>query len=92
MTLTQLHGAVARATGESIGLIRTLGFGLVAERPDDLEPEDVGLVVACPHCRRPVLYPGMTPDGSPVMAECPGCDVYFLAPPERVDVTAAVGA
>jgi len=86
MTQAQLHTAVARATGEPIGLIRDLGFGLLSERPDDLAPEDVALMVACPHCRRPVPYPGVAGDGALTMAECLDCDVYFYAPPGRIDV------
>jgi hypothetical protein len=90
MTQQQLHTAVARATGEPIGLIRNLGFGLVAEGADDLEPEDLALVVACPHCRRRVPFPGMAGDGALTMAECLDCDVYFYAPPDGVAVASTV--
>jgi hypothetical protein len=83
---------VARATGETIALVRKLGFGLMTEQPDDLEPEDVNLVVACPHCRRHVPYPGMTRDGALAMAECAGCDVYFFVRPDSVAVASAIGA
>jgi hypothetical protein len=92
MTQSQLHLAVAQATGETIALIRTLGFGLVTEAPDDLEPEDLGLVAACPHCRCQVPYPGMTRDGALVMAECVQCDVYFHVPPEKVAVASVACA
>jgi hypothetical protein len=92
MTRAQLHGAVAHATGETIALIRKLGFGLMTEQPDDLEPEDVNLVVACPHCRCQVPYPGITRDGALAMAECAGCDVYFYVRPDRVSISSPVCA
>jgi hypothetical protein len=77
MTRTQLICSVASVTGESLRTVRARGFGLVAENPDDPDPEDLRLVLDCPFCRRAVPYPGVAIDGSLPMAECPGCDVYF---------------
>src|SRR5262245_52753752 len=77
MTQRQLENAVADATGESLGLVRGLGFRLVAPGRDGLEREDPVLAVLCPSCRRSVAYPGPVPDGSLPLAECLGCDLYF---------------
>jgi hypothetical protein len=90
MTRAQLHGAVARATGETIALIHKLGFGLITEQPDDLEPEDVSLVVDCPRCHQRVPYPGIAGDGALAMAECAECDVYFYVRPDTVAIASAV--
>ena len=68
MTHTQLHRAVASATGDSIRTIRALGFRIV---PD---PEGT---VRCPTCGQPVPHPGFARDGTPALAECLGCDSYF---------------
>jgi hypothetical protein len=87
MTQTQLIHSVAFATGESLRTIHGLGFRLVTDSPDDLEPEDLHLVVDCPFCRVPAPYPGLACDGSLPMAECLGCDVYF--PFEADEVYAA---
>jgi hypothetical protein len=88
VTRHQLDRAVARATGESLRTVRALGFGMLEARPAP-RPEGLTLVADCPHCRRPVPYPGRAADGSPVLAECPGCDLYFEPRPETVYATAA---
>ncbi len=80
MTRTQLHRAVASATGDTLRTIRSLGFCLV----DD--PEDS---IACPICGQAVPHPGFARDGKPVLAECLACDIYFdpdhgVAPPALV--------
>ena len=77
MTQMQLDRQIARITGEPLSTVNTLGFSVIAEQPDDLEPEDVELVLDCPFCRRPVPYPGPAGDGSETLAECDRCDVYF---------------
>jgi hypothetical protein len=78
VTQAQLDSAVADATGESVRIVRHLGFGIVAREGGDLEPEDdLRLVVDCPFCRRPVPFPGRTRDGSLPVGECESCDVYF---------------
>jgi hypothetical protein len=68
MTRTQLHRAVASATGDTIRTIRALGFRIVGD------PEHT---VECPTCGQPVPHPGFAGDGKPAMAECPACDSYF---------------
>ncbi len=77
MTQMQLDRQIARITGDPLSTVDTLGFSVIAEGPDDLEPEDVELVLDCPFCRRPVSYPGLAGDGSEALAECDRCDVYF---------------
>ena len=56
MTQAQLNHAVARATGETITTIRSMGFKLVPDEidePDDAEEDYLWL--DCPFCRSPVL-------------------------------------
>ena len=77
MTQAQLEDEVADATGESRDLIHTLGFSLVSDDRTDPHPEALYLVIDCPHCRGPALFPGQFPDGSTPLAECPGCDALF---------------
>jgi hypothetical protein len=88
MTQTQLSYSVAFVTGETLRTVRDRGFSLVAENPDDLEPEDLRLVLDCPFCRTAVPYPGLASDGSLPMAECLDCDVYF---PFALDEVYAAG-
>jgi hypothetical protein len=77
VTQAQIDHEVAGATGEPVGLIHRLGFGVLADERTDPHPEALYLVVDCPHCRRPALYPGQLADGSYPMAECPTCDAFF---------------
>ena len=84
MTQTHLISSVASATGESLRTIHGLGFNLVTESPDDLEPENLHLVVDCPFCRTSLPYPGLVGDGSLPMGECLSCDVYFPFESEEV--------
>jgi len=88
MTQAQLNCSVASITGESLCTVRALGFGLVIEDPDDLDPEDLRLVVDCPFCRKPVPYPGDVCNDSLPLAECPDCDVEF---PFEVDEVYVAG-
>ena len=87
MTQQQLDRTVARKTGESLRTIRHLGFGIEAGPPQDLEPEDLHLAVACPFCDRPCDLPA---DPATLLAECDACDVEFDFDPH--DVYAAAGA
>lgn len=84
MTQSQLNHAVAATTGESLHTIEHLGFGLLAPRVRDLEPEDLCLVLDCPFCRQPVAYPGAAQSGAPALAECDHCDVFFDFDPDEV--------
>jgi hypothetical protein len=77
MTQAQLNHRIAERTGESLAMIRRLGFSLVTERQDEPGPEDLRLVLHCPFCRSQVPYPGRAGDGSQPLAECTDCDVYF---------------
>jgi hypothetical protein len=86
MTQAQLDSQIARITGESLTEIHLLGFSLVPDDQDDLEPETVQLVLDCPFCRRPVPYLGLASDGSETMAECDRCDVYFGYDAEEIYV------
>jgi hypothetical protein len=77
MIQTQLDRAIAARTGERLARIRHHGFSLMNERRDEPTADDLRLVVHCPFCNGQVPYPGRSGDGSNVLAECPGCDVYF---------------
>ena len=77
MTQAQLNHRIAERTGESLAVIRRLGFNLVTERRDQPGPEDICLVLHCPFCGDQVPYPGRSRDDSKALAECPGCDVDF---------------
>ena len=92
MTQAQLVCAVARRTGESIHTVRHLGFGPLAQRPRDLEPEDLRLVLDCPFCGAAVPYPGRARDGSSALAECDHCDVAFDFADDEVYVAHAIAA
>jgi hypothetical protein len=89
MTQAQLDNQIANITGEPLTRAHFLGFGLITEQQDDLEPEDVKLVLDCPFCGRPVPYPGRSTDGSEAMAECDRCDVYFGFDPDEIYTVAA---
>jgi hypothetical protein len=84
MTRSQLDGAVAQATGESLFTVRRLGFSLMNGEPAPLDPEDLCLVIDCPFCGRAVPHPGPARDGSPTLAECFTCDVYFDYAPDEI--------
>jgi hypothetical protein len=77
MTRAQINRQIAAQTGESLAVIRRLGFQLRPERHEEPAAEELRLVVHCPFCREPVAYPGRSRDGSTPMAECGACDVYF---------------
>jgi hypothetical protein len=77
MTRAQLNHSIADRTGESLSLIRRLGFSLVAKRPREPRTEDIRLVLHCPFCNRQVPCPGCSGDGSKALAECRDCDVEF---------------
>jgi len=84
MTQSQLDGAVALATGESLRHVHRLGFSLLTRDPGDLEPEDLRLALDCPFCGTAVPYPGVAGDGTPALGDCPRCDVYFDFDPAEV--------
>jgi hypothetical protein len=77
MTRTQLNARIAARTGESLAVIRRLGFQLKAEPQEEPAAEEIRLVVHCPFCRGQVPYPGRSRDGSAALAECAACDVDF---------------
>ena len=77
MTRNQLNHCVATRTGESLAVIRRLGFQLKSGPREEPIAEELRLIVHCPFCRGAVAYPGRARDGSAAMAECAACDVYF---------------
>ena len=77
MTRAQLDTRIAARTGESLAVIRRLGFQIKSELREEPATEELRLVVHCPFCRGAVPYPGRSRDGSATLAECPGCDVDF---------------
>ncbi len=77
MTRTQLNSRIAARTGESVSVIRRLGFQLKSQPCEEPVTEEIRLVVHCPFCSGQVPYPGRSRNGSNALAECHGCDVYF---------------
>ena len=77
MTGAQLNTRIAARTGESLAVIRRLGFQLKPAPQEEPAAEEIRLVVHCPFCRGQVPYPGRSRDGAAAMAECATCDVYF---------------
>jgi hypothetical protein len=77
MTRAQLNTRIATRTGESLSVIRRLGFQLKTEPLEEPIAEKLRLVVHCPFCGEQVPYPGRTRDGSGALAECQDCDIYF---------------
>ncbi len=77
MTSAQLNHRIATHTGESLAVIRRLGFQVVSVLDEEPTTEDITLVVHCPFCRNAVAYPGRSSDGSTAMAECDACDIFF---------------
>jgi hypothetical protein len=77
MTHSQLSDCIANRTGESISVIRRLGFQLNSQPHQEPSAEDICLVVYCPTCCVQVPYPGRARDGSTALAECVACDIYF---------------
>jgi hypothetical protein len=87
---TRLIHRIAARTGEALSVIRHIGFQLKVVPSEEPSGKDVCLGVRCPFCRGVVAYPGRTRDGSPAMAECGHCDVYF--PTEDRDIFATTEA
>jgi hypothetical protein len=77
MTQLQLDRSIAALTGEPISYVRQLGFSVLSDESQALEPEDLKLVLNCPFCGHPAPYPGPAGAGSATLAECDRCDVSF---------------
>jgi len=77
MTQRELTCQIARITGEPASTVNRLGFSVISDQNDCLEPEDVELMLDCPFCGLPVPFPGLASDGSETLAECDRCDIYF---------------
>jgi hypothetical protein len=84
LTQIQLTCQIATITGEPLSACNRLGFSVIPEQPDGLEPEDVELVLNCPFCGHQVLYPARARDGSETLAECDAREVYFGFDPDEV--------
>jgi hypothetical protein len=84
VTRHQLDRAVARATGESLRTVRALGFSVLPDGPSATAPDDISLSVECPRCGRAVPHPGWA-GGTPALAECVGCDLYFQPRPAATE-------
>lgn len=82
MTRSQLDRTVARRTGVPLRAVRRLGSQAQAGPPPDLEPEGLGLALACPSCGHAVAYPGVAGVGSPALAGCDRCDDFGFDPDE----------
>jgi hypothetical protein len=82
MTQNELNRAVARATGESHGTIRDLGFTLVTQETEPAtEPT---LAVDCPGCGAR-LDVHSSPNRSHI--ECPRCDAVYPYSDEEMYVS-----
>lgn len=75
MTRSQLHAAVAQATGESLGTINRIGFTQdVVLRHDHSERSDPLKVVDCPCCGGTIVLTWSRFDKLPEFAECRRCE------------------
>lgn len=76
MTCSQLHEAVAKATGDSLSTIRSMGF-----QPDhwalEVDEDNTHLVLDCPFCGHEVLLSNTGLGGLPTEAECDHCDTVY---------------
>jgi len=79
MKRRSLERAVAAALGESLAVVRRLGFGRSLVEASSSEPDaaPIRLVLDCPFCGHAVAHPEAARCGSAAMAECDRCDVYF---------------
>jgi len=84
MTQLQLNRQLARITGEPLGTLKALGFGILRPDDEENEPEDIELVLDCPFCRHPVPYPGHGGEVCDLLAECARCDLNFGFDPAEV--------
>jgi hypothetical protein len=83
MTQNELNRAVARATGESRGTIRDLGFTLVTQEAEPAtEPT---LAVDCPGCGTRLEVHSCDPSRGEV--ECPCCDAFYPYSDEEIYVS-----
>jgi hypothetical protein len=83
MTQNELNRAVARATGESRGTIRDLGFTLVTQETEPVtEPT---LAVDCPGCGARLEVNSSDPSRGHV--ECPRCDAVYPYSDEEIYVS-----
>jgi hypothetical protein len=75
MKRSQLHAAVAHATGESLGTIKRIGFCDAADhRHDHSESSDPLKVVDCPCCGGTIVLTWSRFDKLPEFAECRRCE------------------
>jgi hypothetical protein len=83
MTQNELNRAVARATGESRGTIRDLGFTLVTQEAEPAtEPT---LAVDCPGCGARLEVHSC--DSNRGEVECPCCDAVYPYSDEEIYVS-----
>ena len=82
MSRHRLHAQIARATGESLRMIRTQGFSLLTLAVPVDEPP-ARLCLACPGCGSDV--PLSDGEGElPEWAECAQCDIAYPYRDEEV--------
>lgn len=72
MNRSEIHRAVARATGDDIRTVRQHGFQLLPDLASE-ETDEVRLGVVCRGCGR-FLSVGNEPER---IAECPRCDAFL---------------
>ena len=85
MSRQQFQRAVARATGESVTTIRSLGFSVLAVDIPLANVANVAncLYLSCPGCGRDVPL-SSEEDTLPEMAECAHCDIAYPYDDEEV--------
>ena len=78
MTQTQLHAAVAQATGESVATINRRGFHEVSvDEKDHIHPSDPVRVLDCPFCGSPLILATDRFQQLPAFAECQRCETII---------------
>ena len=82
MTSQQFQRAVARATGESVTTIRSLGFSVLEVDVPVTEVADC-LCLSCPGCGRDVPL-SLEDNTLPDLAECEHCDIAYPYHDEEV--------
>jgi len=77
MTRSQLYATVARATGDSISVLKHLGFGILDPLPLDDQPQVAVRALDCPGCGNTIVLSWNVVDPLPASADCRCCSSVF---------------